>query len=92
MKKEDYTYTGEAIDLATLSADELLQEFAHRVEDYDHLKDDELRILDDHPNRDFWDDELEKEYEELKADIDNAFCRVRECIRLIYGDENYMWC
>lgn len=104
MKREDYKYTGEAISLHKLTAEELLQEFAHRVEDYDKvsdefisLKNEELEFDCDHPNRDSWSDEEEQNHNELLEEIsnkeivkDDRWCRVREVMRIIYGDK-YFW-
>lgn len=79
----------EIIDCEKLTDKELLNEFANRVIAYNRLKDEELNIIEDHPNRDVWDDEMKNEYRNLIIEIDDAWVRVRECIRIIKKDESF---
>lgn len=62
---------------------ELLKEFVKTFKKYDSLKNEELIILDDHPNRDFWDDELEEEYELLVDEIYSLFVKLKEMMKYI---------
>ena len=70
----------------------LLNEFADRFLVYDNLKDDEMRFLEDHPNRDMWELDTINEYHNLIIEIDNTFRRVREIIRFIKKDNNLLAC
>lgn len=80
------------VDCEKLTDKELLEEFANRVIVYDGLKDDELNFLGEHPDQAFWTDEQDEEYEDLKIEIDNAWVRVRECIRVIKKDKEFWAC
>lgn len=62
---------------------ELLKEFVKTFRKYDKLKDDELNILDEHPNSDFWDDELKEYYESLKEDISLYYNKLEDMMGYI---------
>lgn len=62
---------------------ELLKEFVNTFKKYDKLKDDELNILDEHPNSDFWDDELNEYYESLKEDISLYYNKLEDMMGYI---------
>lgn len=52
---------------------ELLKNFAKLVFEYDSVRDDELCFLEDHPNREYWTDEEDSRYEEIKKDVEYRY-------------------
>lgn len=56
-------------DLEKMTTLEITKKLVNLFEEYDSLKDDELNILEDNPNRDMWDDETEDTYDNLVKDI-----------------------
>lgn len=56
-------------DLEKMTTLEIAKKLVNLFEEYDSIKDDELNILEDNPNRDMWDDETEDTYDNLVKDI-----------------------
>ena len=56
--------------------------------EYNRLRDEEWDFEDAHGNRDFWDDETNKEHDELLADISAKRAEIRDILRKVTGDPN----
>lgn len=56
--------------------------------EYNRLRDEEWEFEDAHGNRDFWDDEVNKEHDELLADISAKRAEIRDILRKVTGDPN----
>lgn len=79
-------------DIDKMNATELkdyLHKFADAVFTYDKLRDEELQFLDDHPNREMWDDEQEEEYDQLLKDISDNWDKVRVFFKEIDADKYF---
>lgn len=57
------------MDYRQMTTLDLLKLFAETFKKYDDLKDEELQIIEDFPNRDMWDDERISNYEDLLDEI-----------------------
>ena len=56
-------------DLEKMTTLEITKKLVSLFEEYDSLKDDELNMLEDNPNRDMWDEGTEDTYDTLVKDI-----------------------
>lgn len=84
MKKND-----KIVDCEKLSDRKLLDEMTKRIIKYDKLRDKELLFIGKHPDLgDLTEKQMER-YENLKLEIDNAWCRLREVIRVVKKDPNF---
>lgn len=59
---------------------ELLRKFANEVCAYDRLRDEEIEFREDHPNRDAWDAEQERDYKDLVVQIRSQYGQLRKII------------
>ena len=64
-------------DLEKMSPIEITKKLVSLFEKYDSLKDDELNILEENPNRDMWDDETEDTYDTLVKDIVDKYYEIK---------------
>ena len=64
-------------DLEKMTTLEITKKLVNLFEEYDSLKDDELNILEDNPNRDMWDDETEDNYDTLVKDIVDKYDEIK---------------
>ena len=64
-------------DLEKMTTLEITKTLVNLFEEYDSLKDDELNILEDNPNRDMWDDETEDTYDNLVKDIVDKYDEIK---------------
>ena len=78
------------IDLETLTDKQLLEEFADRVMAYEESTSALNRWKKE--NHYSEDDDFNYEFDDLKIDNDEDFCRVREVIRFIKKDETIWEC
>ena len=64
-------------DLEKMTTIEITKKLVNLFEEYDSLKDDELNILEDNPNRDMWDDETEETYDNLCKNIVDKYDEIK---------------
>ena len=64
-------------DLEKMTTLEITKKLVNLFEEYDSLKDDELNIIEDNPNRDMWDDETEDTYDNLVKDIVDKYDEIK---------------
>ena len=64
-------------DLEKMTTLEITKKLVSLFKEYDSLKDDELIILDEKPNRDMWDDETEDTYDTLVKDIVDKYYEIK---------------
>ena len=64
-------------DLEKMTTLEITKKLVSLFKEYDSLKDDELIILDEKPNRDMWDDETEDTYDTLVKDIVDKYDEIK---------------
>ena len=64
-------------DLEKMTTLEITKKLVSLFKEYDSLKDDELNILEDNPNRDMWDDETEDTYDNLVKDIVDTYDEIK---------------
>ena len=64
-------------DLEKMTTLEITKKLVSLFEKYDSLKDDELNILEENPNRDMWDDETEDTYDTLVKDIVDKYYEIK---------------
>ena len=64
-------------DLEKMTTLEITKKLVSLFEEYDSLKDDELNILEDNPNRDMWDSGTEDTYKILVKDIVDKYDEIK---------------
>lgn len=64
-------------DLEKMSPIEITKKLVNLFEEYDSLKDDELNMLEENPNRDMWDDETEDTYDNLVKNIVDKYYEIK---------------
>ena len=64
-------------DLEKMTTLEITKKLVSLFKEYDSLKDDELIILDEKPNRDMWDDETKATYDTLLKDIVDKYDEIK---------------
>ena len=64
-------------DLEKMTTLEITKKLVSLFEEYDSLKDDELNMLEENPNRDMWDDETEDTYDTLVKDIVDKYYEIK---------------
>ena len=64
-------------DLEKMTTLEIAKKLVSLFEEYDSLKDDELNMLEENPNRDMWDDETEDTYDNLVKDIVDKYYEIK---------------
>ena len=64
-------------DLEKMTTLEITKKLVSLFEEYDSLKDDELNMIDDNPNRDMWDDETEDTYDNLVKNIVDKYYEIK---------------
>ena len=64
-------------DLEKMTTLEITKKLVSLFEEYDSLKDDELNMLEENPNRDMWDDETEDTYDNLVKDIVDKYYEIK---------------
>lgn len=77
------------VDCEKLSDRKLLEEMTKRVIKYDKLRDKELLFIGKHSSLDELTEKQMERYENLKIEIDNAWCRLREIVRIVKKDQNF---
>lgn len=78
------------IDLATLTSEQLLQEFADRF--LAHEESGTKLFMWQTENNYSPEDEYNEEYAELKMEHDEDWVRCRECVRFIKKDDTLLQC
>ena len=64
-------------DLEKMTTFEITKKLVSLFEEYDSLRDDELDMLEDNPNRDMWDSGTEDTYETLVKDIVDKYDEIK---------------
>lgn len=64
-------------DLEKMTTLEITKKLVSLFEEYDYLRDDELDMLEDNPNRDMWDSGTEDTYEILVKDIEDKYDEIK---------------
>lgn len=64
-------------DLEKMTTLEITKKLVNLFEEYDSLKDDELNILEDNPNRDMWNDKTEDTYDNLCKNIVDKYDEIK---------------
>ena len=64
-------------DLEKMTTLEITKKLVSLFKEYDSLKDDELNMLEENPNRDMWDDETEDTYDTLVKDIVDKYDEIK---------------
>ena len=72
-------------DLEKMTTLEITKKLVSLFEEYDSLKDDELNMIDDNPNRDMWDDETEDTYDTLVKDIVDKYDEIKSICDYVKG-------
>lgn len=72
-------------DLEKMTTLEITKKLVSLFEEYDSLKDDELNMLEDNPNRDMWDDETESTYNTLVKDIVDKYDEIKSICDYVKG-------
>ena len=72
-------------DLEKMTTLEITKKLVSLFEEYDSLKDDELNMLEDNPNRDMWDDETEYTYDTLVKDIVDKYDEIKAICEYVKG-------
>lgn len=64
-------------DLEKMTTLEITKKLVSLFKEYDSLKDDELIMLGEKPNRDMWDDETKDTYDTLVRDIVDKYDEIK---------------
>lgn len=64
-------------DLEKMTTLEITKKLVSLFKEYDSLKDDELIMLEEKPNRDMWDDETTDTYDTLVRDIVDKYDEIK---------------
>ena len=72
-------------DLEKMTTLEITKKLVSLFKEYDSLKDDELIILDEKPNRDMWDDETKATYDTLLKDIVDKYDEIKSICDYVKG-------
>lgn len=64
-------------DLEKMTTLEVTKKLVSLFEEYDSLRDDELNMLEDNPNRDMWDSGTEDTYKILVKDIVDKYDEIK---------------
>ena len=72
-------------DLEKMTTLEITKKLVSLFKEYDSLKDDELIILDEKPNRDMWDDETKATYDNLLKDIVDKYDEIKSICDYVKG-------
>ena len=72
-------------DLEKMTTLEITKKLVSLFEEYDSLKDDELNMLEDNPNRDMWDSGTEDTYEILVKDIVEKYDEIKSICDYVKG-------
>ena len=72
-------------DLEKMTTLEITKKLVSLFEEYDSLKDDELNMLEDNPNRDMWDDKTEYTYDTLVKDIVDKYDEIKAICEYVKG-------
>ena len=79
-------------DINKMNATELrdyIRKFADAVFTYDKLRDEELQFLNDHPNRDMWDNDEQEDYNTLFNDLADNWGKIRVFFKEIDADKYF---
>ena len=72
-------------DLEKMTTLEITKKLVSLFKEYDSLRDDELIILDEKPNRDMWDDETKATYDNLLKDIVDKYDEIKSICDYVKG-------
>ena len=72
-------------DLEKMTTLEITKKLVSLFEEYDSLKDDELNMLEDNPNRDMWDEGTEDTYDTLVKDIVAKYDEIKSICDYVKG-------
>lgn len=72
-------------DLEKMTTLEITKKLVSLFKEYDSLRDDELNMLDENPNRDMWDDETEDTYDTLVKDIVDKYDEIKTICDYVKG-------
>ena len=72
-------------DLEKMTTLEITKKLVSLFKEYDSLRDDELIILDEKPNRDMWDDETKSTYDTLVKDIVDKYDEIKSICDYVKG-------
>lgn len=73
------------VDLKRCSPLELARELARLIKEREDCRDMELDFLANHPNRDMWDDDEIKTYDDILMEIADSYEAVKKCMEEISG-------
>ena len=72
-------------DLEKMTTLEITKKLVSLFKEYDSLRDDELNMLGDNPNRDMWDSETENTYNTLVKDIVDKYDEIKSICDYVKG-------
>lgn len=72
-------------DLEKMTTLEITKKLVSLFEEYDYLRDEELNMLGDNPNRDMWDDEMDEHYDELCNQISDKYDEIKSICDYVKG-------
>ena len=72
-------------DLEKMTTLEITKKLVSLFKEYDSLRDDELNMLEDNPNRDMWDEETEDTYDTLVKDIVDKYDEIKSICDYVKG-------
>ena len=72
-------------DLEKMTTLEITKKLVSLFEEYDSLRDDELNMLEENPNRDMWDKETEDTYDTLVKDIVDKYDEIKSICNYVKG-------
>ena len=72
-------------DLEKMTTLEITKKLVSLFKEYDSLKDDELIMLEEKPNRDMWDDETKDTYDTLVRDIVDKYDEIKSICDYVKG-------
>lgn len=76
------------VDCEKMNDRELLHELTKRVIAYDELINKELVFIGEN-DMDNLDEDGQRSYEDIHLGVDNAWCRIREVVRIVKKDPNF---
>lgn len=72
-------------DLEKMTPLEITKKLVSLFEEYDYLRDEELNMLGDNPNRDMWDDGTEDTYDKLVNEIVDKYDEIKSICDYVKG-------
>lgn len=72
-------------DLDKMTPLEITKKLVSLFEVYDYIRDEELNMLGDNPNRDMWDEETEDTYDKLVDEIVDKYDEIKSICAYVKG-------